>query len=159
MSYRYLNRYSDLGNKFGRGNSKTHSNKEAARAGREHWYNNGSKQSPPLDIKPYYESEKPTKCADFGGECSCPGRIHFGLKKRLDTGEEITTLEGMLDWKQGMKMQGDVTKLKCTRNNFKRDKKKLWKNVTDEDLQCMCEPHNKPDPFQCAGEGQMCMCP
>lgn len=144
---------------YGRGNSKTHKNKEAAKAGREHWFNNGSKQSPPLDIKPSYESEKPTKCADYGGECSCPGRVHFGLKKRIDNGDEITTLEDMLNWMQGTKLDGAVTKVKCSRNNFKKDKMKLWKNVTDEDLQCMCEPHNKPDPYQCAGEGDICQCP
>lgn len=112
MSYRYLDRYSWLGNEFGRGNSISHTNKAAAQAGRKHWYNNGSKQAPPLDIKPIYDSEKPYKCADYGGECKCPGRVHFGLKKRLDNGQEITTLEDMMDWLRGNKLEnGKMTKV------------------------------------------------
>lgn len=101
MSFRYLDRYSELGNLFGRGNSITHVNKKAAKAGREHWFTNGSKQAPPLEIKPASSEEEPYKCSDFGGECKCQGRIHFGLKKRPDSGEEITTLEGLMDWKKG----------------------------------------------------------
>lgn len=56
-------------------------------------------------------------------------------------------------------MRGKVTEATCTRNNFKKDKKKIWKGVSNDDLQCFCEPHNKPDPFHCAGEGEVCQCP
>lgn len=74
---------------------------------REHWYNNGSKQNPPLSLRISYEPENPYKCSDYGGECDCPGRIHFGHKKRLDNGDEITTLNVLKDfntktkWEEG----------------------------------------------------------
>lgn len=83
-----------------------------------------------MDIKPIYESEKPYKCADYGGECKCPGRVHFGLKKRLDNGEDIKTLEGLMDWMKGEELnkQGGLTKVDCKRNNFKKkDIGKIWK--------------------------------
>lgn len=56
-------------------------------------------------------------------------------------------------------MRGKVTEATCNRNNFKKDKKKIWKGTPNDDLQCFCEPHNKPDPFHCAGEGEVCQCP
>lgn len=84
MARRYLRRYADLGNMFGRtGAGSFHKAKE-------HWYNNGSKQTPPLSLRISYEPENPYKCSDYGGECDCPGRIHFGHKYRLDNGDEIT---------------------------------------------------------------------
>lgn len=153
QSERYLKRYTALGNEMGR------SNKEAWRAGKDHWYNNGSKQVPPLDISVTYQIEKPYKCADYNGECKCPGRVHFGLKKRLDNGEDITTLEQMADWKKSERLEGKMTKVDCNKHAMKKKGKTIWKDQEKDDLQCFCEPHVKPDPFHCAGEGEVCKCP
>lgn len=97
-------------------------NKQTVKAGREHWYKNGSQQTPPLNIDVNYEDEKPFKCADYGGDCSCPGRVHLGLKFRRDNGDEITTFDGLKDWKKGEKWHQDksYTSLSCTKNNFKK---------------------------------------
>lgn len=45
-----------------------------------------------------YPTEEAYKCADYGDECTCPGRVHFGLKYRHDNGDEITTLDDLTDW-------------------------------------------------------------
>ena len=108
----------------------------AAKAGREHWYNNGSQQVPPLDIKPSTSEETPFKCADYGGDCKCKGRVHFGLKVRPDNGDEITTLEDLTDWMKGsyMNKQGKITDVECRRSNFKKNRKGLWKDKSNDDL-------------------------
>jgi hypothetical protein len=97
---RYLRRYAELGNLYGR-NKGGNSFKNA----REHWYNNCSLQTPPLSVRVSYEQEKPYKCSDYGGECSCPGHIHFGHKFRQDNGEEITTLPVFLDFNKKTKFE------------------------------------------------------
>lgn len=156
QSERYLKRYTELGDMYGR------SDKPAWKAGKQHWYNNGSKQAPALSIDISYESERPFKCADYDGDCSCPGRVHMGLKFRPDTGAEITTLDDLSDWKKGESWNKDRTtntKVTCAKNNFKKKGKKIWRHKKADDLQCFCEPVPKPDPYHCAKEGGVCSCP
>lgn len=48
MAARYLDRYWEIGDKFGR------NGKSSVKMAREHWYNNGSMQSPKLSMAPNY---------------------------------------------------------------------------------------------------------
>ena len=108
-----MRRYADLGNLYGRSGGKS------IRAAKDHWYKNGSLQTPPLSLRISYEPENPYKCSDYGGECDCPGRIHFGHKKRLDSGDEITTLMGLKDFNTRTKFEeGYQLKITCDRNMF-----------------------------------------
>lgn len=147
---RYLARYSYLGNEYGR------KGKSAITDAREHWYNNGSKMSPPLSVAPAYASEEPWKCGDYGDDCKCPGRVHLGLKYRADSGDEITTLYDLMDWNKAQKKDGGMTKVTCNRNGF--GARGLWSGK-GKDLQCFCEPDPRPEPFHCAGELETCECP
>jgi hypothetical protein len=148
---RYLRRYAELGNAFGR------DGKGSFKKAREHWYNNGSKQHPPLSLRISYEPENPYKCSDYGGECMCPGRIHFGHKFRLDNHEEITTLPVLLDFNKKTKWEeGYQLHITCDRHHFAKGKK--WSNFTDEELQCFFEPFLTPEPYHCADDGQNCEC-
>ena len=100
---------------------------------RDHWYNNGSKASPPLSIKNSYPTDAPYKCSDYGKECHCPGRIHFGHKKRLDTGDEITELKDLMNfnvftkWEEGFELH-----ISCDRHSFKKGH--AWDGIADDDL-------------------------
>jgi hypothetical protein len=85
MAARYLDRYWDIGDAFGR------SGKPSVKMARDHFYNNGSQQNPKLDASPNYPEEQAYKCADEGDSCQCDGRIHYGLRIRPDSGDEINT--------------------------------------------------------------------
>ena len=152
MAERYLRRYAYLGNLYGRKGAKSF--KQA----REHWYNNGSKQSPPLSLRISYKNEEPFKCSDYGRDCDCPGRIHFGHKKRQDNGDEITTLAGIKDWNTKTKWEdGFQLKISCDRHAFAKGR--VWDKFADEDLQCFCEPYLTPEPYHCSEDGDICTCP
>ena len=127
MAHRYLRRYQELGNKFGRHGALSF------KKAKEHWYNNGSKQIPPLSLRISYTPENPYKCSDYGGDCDCPGRIHFGHKKRQDSGDEITTFSGLNDWNTKTKWEeGFQLKITCDRHHFAKGH--AWDNFANEDL-------------------------
>ena len=156
QSERYLLRYSDLGKKFGT------SGKNSFKKAQHHWYETGSKQTPKLNIGVNYETEKPFKCGEYGEECVCPGRIHLGPKRRLDNNNTIDDLFEMLDFAQATAKTGELTKATCEKHGaFKSGKKwnsKYWKSLSNDDLQCMCEPKVRPEPAHCASEGESCSC-
>jgi hypothetical protein len=60
---RYLGRYPELGKAYGL------AGKDSIHAAQDHWFNNGSKQSPPYENHVNYPSEESYKCADYGDEC------------------------------------------------------------------------------------------
>ena len=149
---RYLRRYWFLGNEYGREGS------DAFKGAREHWYANGSKQSPPLQTRISQESENPYKCSDHGQDCTCAGRIHFGYKTRPDNGADITTLEDLMDWNKKTKWEeGYQLKINCDRHAFKKGKS--WDGIPDDNLQCFCEPFLQPQPYHCSADGGDCKCP
>lgn len=154
MAKRYAYRYPELGRMYG------YSGKDSMHDLENHYYTNGSKQNPKLNSGIAYDSEEPYKCSDYGDECKCKGRIHFGLKFRHDNNEEIETLTDLLDWKRIPKKDGSETKALCTHSNFLGNKgKKIWKSKKHSDLQCFCEPLVRKDARHCAGEGELCECP
>jgi hypothetical protein len=158
-AHRYLGRYPSLGNEFGR------EGKDAYLEAKEHWYTNGSKSTPKLQNSVNYEEEEPYKCGDYGDECQCRGRVHFGLKYREDSNTtDISTLHEMLEFKQGVKYEGrgKVTTARCKKQNFKNKHGKLsafLKGKEEDQLQCFCEPDPVPEPFHCSHEGETCQCP
>lgn len=82
MASRYLDRYPELGDKFGR------SGAPSMKLAIHHWQTNGTYAKPPLDHSPRYPEEEPYKCADEGEQCKCKGRIHMGMRIRPDNGSE-----------------------------------------------------------------------
>lgn len=92
MAGRYLDRYWEIGDKFGR------NGRASVKLAKEHWYNNGSQQSPKLSMSPNYPEEEAYKCADENDGCACNGRVHYGLRVRPDNGEEIETFQGLLEF-------------------------------------------------------------
>ena len=38
-------------------------------------------------------------------------------------------------------------------------KGKAWDGISDDDLQCFCEPFLDPEPYHCAQDGGVCTCP
>jgi len=93
MAARYLDRYWEIGDKFGR------NGKASVQLAKEHWYKNGSMQTPKLSIAPNYPEEEPYKCGDENDACACNGRVHYGLRVRPDDGNEIETFQGLHEFK------------------------------------------------------------
>lgn len=86
-----------------------------------------------MSLRISYEPENPYKCSDYGGECDCPGRIHFGHKNRLDNGDEITSLNVLKDFNTRTKWEeGYQLKITCDRHFF--GKGGAWSNYTDSEL-------------------------
>ena len=155
MAARYLDRYWEIGDKFGR------NGKASVKLAREHWYKNGSQQNPKMSMAPNYPEEEAYKCADENDECYCDGRVHFGLRMRPDNGSEIETFQSLLEFsRMTVKSSGYKDAVTCRASDMARGHglNKVWDDFKDLPKQCYCEPMNKYEPYHCSADGGQCSC-
>lgn len=128
MAQRYVDRYPELGDKFGRSGSPS------MKLATHHWQTNGTYQKPALDHSPRYPEEESFKCADEGELCKCKGRIHMGMRIRPDNGSEVETFQDLLSFARLFKKTyGDAPEeISCSSNEFDPKKRRgKWSDFTD----------------------------
>jgi len=157
MASRYLDRYWELGDEFGR------SGPSSMKLAENHWHTNGTFQKPKLDYSARYPEEEAFKCADEDEQCQCKGKVHIGQRVRPDNGEEVESFQVLLSFARLNKNTagggpGDAITCSSSEFNTHQSAGGNWADLKDLPKQCWCEPDNKYEPYHCSADGGQCSC-
>lgn len=143
---RYLNKFPELQQKFGRGGKKS------LDLAKNHWANLGWNDKKFQAAVNYTDAA--WKCGDAPNvECKCHGTLWIGAKERLDDDKPIKSWENFREFAHVAKVGIEPgTPTMCNSHSFGKDL------LPGKDLSCWCEDKPLYEANICAEDGENCMC-